>query len=168
MLVSCAWIGSSYHRDDWPHWIDADHDCQETRTELLIATSNTPVTFKDKDHCLVFSGLWLVPYTGEKSEHASDLEIDHLVPLSHAHKNGGAGWTREQKKQFANDFENLVVADPLTNQNKSDQAPNEWMPPSKDYWCEYLTRWKRVKTKYGLTASIAEDEFIQNTMKNCH
>ena len=47
-----------YNRKDWPHWIDADGDCQNTRQELLIATSKKPVQFKDSKHCTVIYGEW--------------------------------------------------------------------------------------------------------------
>ena len=37
---------SEYDRADWPHWIDDDSDCQNTRHEMLISTSNIAVMFK--------------------------------------------------------------------------------------------------------------------------
>ena len=36
-----------YNRKDWPHWIDEDGDCQNTRQENLIATSKVAVQFKN-------------------------------------------------------------------------------------------------------------------------
>lgn len=71
-----------YNRKDWPHWVDADGDCQNTRQEILIASSRRPVQFKNSKHCTVVSGEWVGAYTGKVFTKASDvlssiLAIDH-------------------------------------------------------------------------------------------
>ncbi len=139
-----------YNRKDWPHWVDEDGDCQNTRQELLIATSKVSVQFTNSKRCTVRHGQWHDVYTGQIFTEASDIDIDHIVPLAHAHRHGADQWTKAQRREFANDYENLLVVDDSTNQSKSDQAPHEWLPPQKSYWCEYGKRWERVKNKYGL------------------
>ncbi|WP_020411235.1 MULTISPECIES: hypothetical protein [Microbulbifer] len=39
---------------------------------------------------MVDTGLWLDPYTGNFYTLASDLDVEHIVPLSWAHEHGGA------------------------------------------------------------------------------
>jgi hypothetical protein len=158
---------SLYNRKDWPHWIDSDYDCQNTRQELLIATSTSSVTFTKQKGCTVKAGQWYGVYTGQTFTLASDVDIDHVVPLAHAHRSGGYAWTRNQRRAFANDPLNLLAVDDSTNQAKSDKAPHEWMPPRKDYWCEYVDRWQRVKEKYGLSYTVAEHEKISGVVKYC-
>ena len=156
-----------YQRKDWPHWIDADKDCQNTRQELLIATSRVPVQFKDARRCTVKTGLWIGPYTGKKFTKASDVDIDHIVPLAHAHRHGADKWTRTQRRTFANDFDNLLVVDDATNQAKSDKAPHEWLPPNKAFWCEYSRRWQYVKDKYRLLYSKPEHAILKQLAAGC-
>ena len=106
-----------YNRKDWPHWIDADGGYQNTRQELLIATSTHHTQFKNNKRCTVRYGHWYGVYTGQAFNKASDLDIDHVVPLAHAHRHGAADWTRAQRRAFANDYENLLVVDDSVNQS---------------------------------------------------
>ena len=92
---------SSYNRKDRPHWIDADGDCQNTRQEMLIASSRMPVKFKDSRNCTVVSGEWFGVYTGKTFTKASDVDVDHIVPLAHAHRHGADKWTCDQCRMFA-------------------------------------------------------------------
>ena len=69
---------------------------------------------------------------------------------------GGANWSREQKRRFANDLDNLIAVDDRTNQEKGDKGPVRWKPPQESYWCEYARRWRLVKSKYGLEVSKRE------------
>ncbi|MEK9669056.1 MAG: hypothetical protein VW701_18050 [Deltaproteobacteria bacterium] len=54
-----------YERTAWKHWIDADRDCQNTRHEVLIEESLTPVTFKTDKRCRVASGNWLGAHSSD-------------------------------------------------------------------------------------------------------
>lgn len=156
-----------YKRKDWPHWIDSDGDCQNTRHELLIATSAIPVKFKDSRRCTVTYGQWLGVYTGKIFTKASSVDIDHIVPLAHAHRHGAANWTKAQRREFANDYDNLVVVSDKVNQAKSDKAPHEWLPPRQAYWCEYGIRWKYIKQKYRLLSTKQEQYALNSLAKTC-
>lgn len=157
----------SYNRKDWPHWVDEDGDCQNTRQELLIAFSTAPVSFKDHRKCTVRQGQWYGIYTVKTFTNAADLDIDHIVPLAHAHRHGAATWTRAQRRAFANDPVNLLVVDDSTNQSKSDKAPHEWLPPKQEYWCEYVDKWMLVKAKYDLSFSGEEREVLAGLKRDC-
>ncbi|MXS83764.1 HNH endonuclease [Nitrosomonas oligotropha] len=156
-----------YNRKDWPHWIDADGDCQNTRQEMLIAASRMPVQFKNSKHCTVVKGEWVGAYTGKVFTKASDVDIDHIVPLAHAHQHGAGKWSRKQRREFANDSENLIVVSDSVNQSKSDKAPHEWLPPRKDYWCEYGRRWTSIKEKYRLWFSSRELKTLRMLAETC-
>ncbi|SOD18521.1 HNH endonuclease family protein [Nitrosomonas ureae] len=156
-----------YNREDWGGWIDVDGDCQDTRQELLIASSKIPVKFKDSKECAVIYGEWYGAYTGSTLTKASDLDIDHIVPLAHAHRHGAENWTKELREFFANDFENLIAVSNSANRSKSDKAPHEWLPPLKSYWCEYGKRWERVKEKYQLWYSEQERIILNQLAETC-
>lgn len=148
VFTTCATAGD-YNRKDWGRWIDQDKDCQNTRHEILIKYSMTKVKL-DENNCNVKSGLWICPYTGRKFTNPSDIDIDHIVPLSHAHRHGAENWTKQQRKQFANDPLNLIAVHDKANRQKSDKPPSEWMPKNKLFHDEYQKRWMQITGKYDL------------------
>lgn len=156
-----------YDRKDWPHWIDADRDCQDTRAEVLIATSQAPVRYRNEKRCSVIAGRWLDPYSGKTWTAASDLDIDHVVPLKWAHTHGGAQWTKTQKRKFANDPTNLIAAEDNLNQAKSDKGPADWMPPNHAYRCEYLERFTAVVAEYQLQLLHSEKRIMERMSAAC-
>ena len=159
-------VGSfAYNRKDWPHWVDADNDCQDARAEILIRDSKSGVRFKRNKPCNVSWGEWIDPYTGKKFYKASDIDIDHIVPLAHAHEVGGKLWSREQKRAFANDFENLLAVEDNANQSKGAQPPQDWMPHAKSYHCKYVKKWRYIKNKYALDESVVERAFLNNVIR---
>ena len=151
-----------YKREDWPHWTDMDNDCQDTRAEILQRDNVGTIKWKRNKPCNVSWGKWVCPYTGKTFEKASDVGIDHIVPLSHAHKTGAANWSWEKKRAFVNDPMNLLVVDDSAKQEKGDKAPYEWKPRLKSYWPEYARKWRAVKKKYGLKISEAEEIVLRS------
>ncbi|EQC47553.1 HNH endonuclease [Bacteriovorax sp. Seq25_V] len=139
----------SYSRDLFGGWIDSDSDCQDTRAEILISRSLEKV-FLDKKGCNVTEGLWNDFYYDEILTKASEIDIDHVVPLKEAHERVDKKWSREQRVKFANDPENLVITNLSYNRQKGSKSPLEWLPVNKAYACKYVTRWIYIKNKYAI------------------
>ena len=129
-------------------WADLDHDCQNSRMEVLIAQSTGPVHFADAGKCRVTLGRWISPYTGEVIRDASQIDIDHVVPLKWAWDHNANQWSMEKREQFANDPANLLSVEASLNRQKGAQGPVEWLPPENQ--CEYVLRFLRVLKKYQL------------------
>ncbi|NMM33673.1 MAG: DUF1524 domain-containing protein, partial [Phycicoccus sp.] len=157
-----------YNRDDWPHWSDADADCQNTRTEVLIRSSSPAATLS-ADTCTVTAGSWTDPYTGQPWTLPSDLQIDHVIPLHNAHMSGGWAWTTTQKTAFANDLNNpeLEATAGSVNNAKSDSGPETWKPPLTSNWCQYATNWATVKKAYALTVTQDEYNALAQMLSTC-
>jgi len=157
--------GTVYKRSEWKHWIDADKDCQDTRQEVLIAESLIPVTM-DNRNCKVTRGRWFCVYTGKFYSDPKILDIDHLIPLKHAHISGGSQWSKERKKEYANYLKNprnLIAVYRGANRSKGARAPHKWMPTFKPYICSYLQDWVMIKHEWNILTSILEQEFIEKT-----
>lgn len=159
-----------YHRRDWHHWIDADHDCQDTRQEVLITESEVPVEFTDERNCKVKRGRWTCPYTGRVVTDPAELDIDHLIPLENANATGGWRWSRAKKEAFANDLEHpeaLVAVVASANRQKGSKGPDEWLPSSRTFVCDYLHDWVAIKARWALSMDVSEQRAIRDVLGRC-
>ena len=160
---------NTYDRDEWDHWVDDDRDCENARAEVLIAESRRSVTYR-ANGCTVDTGLWVGPWGGRTFTQASQVDIDHHVPLYNAHISGGHAWNRNRKRAYAND---LALASALqatengVNRAKGAGAPDEWKPPVQASWCRYAQDWVEVKHKYSLLVTQAEKSALSSMLDTC-
>ena len=154
-----------YNRDDWGSWIDEDGDGLNTRHEVLAEESLIkPVISNNK----VIKGKWFDKYTGKYFTNPSDLDIDHLVTLKNAHISGASNWSKKKKNRYYNylKYDNhLIAVSKSANRNKSDKSPVNWLPTNKEYQCEYVREWFKIKTAWGLTIEEGFDEVSNRVCK---
>lgn len=156
-LETAADSTATYDRDLFKHWVDADGDGCDTREEVLIAESVTPVV-KDAS-CTITSGKWESWYDGATWTAPGDVDIDHLVALGEAWKSGAADWTADRREAYANDLgldTHLEAVTDNVNQSKGDRDPTVWMPPVASVDCRYATDWVLAKYRWDLTVDAAE------------
>ena len=159
-----------YNREEWNSWIDEDEDCQNTRHEVLQLESFVSVLFSSDNTCYVQSGKWFDPYNGEYIYFASDLDIDHFVPLYNAHISGGWQWSEEKKTEFANNITDpdiLISVKNSSNREKSASSPDEWKPANEFYWCEYAYDWIRIKHEWNLSVTNSEWNALLSMLTTC-
>ncbi|MGA4842274.1 HNH endonuclease family protein [Streptomyces sp. G45] len=159
--------GSSdgYSRDKFPHWITQSGACN-TR-EVVLKRDGTNV--QQDSSCAAVSGTWKSAYDNATWTQASDLDIDHVVPLSEAWKSGASSWTTSRRQSFANDLSEpqLIAVTDNVNQAKGDKDPAEWMPPLASYHCFYARMWVDVKHSYGLSVDSAEKSKLTSVLNGC-
>jgi hypothetical protein len=156
---------TGYARDLFPTWDTISGTCN-TREWILKRDGSNVVT---DSACAATSGSWYSPYDGATWTAASDLDIDHLVPLAEAWDSGASKWTTTQRQGFANDVTRpqlLAVTDNV-NQAKGDQDPATWMPSRTAYRCTYVRAWVQVKYYYDLSVDSAEKSALTNYLAGC-
>ncbi|MEU4250988.1 HNH endonuclease family protein [Amycolatopsis sp. NPDC026612] len=156
---------TGYSRDKFPHWIDQGGSCN-TREVVLKRDGTSVVT---DSACAATSGKWFSPYDGATWTAASDVDIDHVVPLADAWRTGASSWTTAQRQAYANDLTDpqLIAVTDNVNQEKGDKSPDAWKPPLVSYWCTYAKMWVAVKAKFKLTINSAEKTALTDMLNRC-
>jgi len=165
---------TGYERDAFGYaWMDsadgvplARNGC-DTRNDLLKLHGRN-VQFRAGSDCVVVSMNLYDPYTGKdiawKKSKATEVQIDHVVPLSYSWQMGAARWPENKRKQLANDVLNLLPVEGRANSAKGDSGPASWLPPSKKIRCSYAVRFAQVADKYELPVTTADKAMM---LKQC-
>ncbi len=156
---------TGYDRNLFPHWITISGTCN-TRETVLKRDGENVVTGAD---CFPTSGTWASPYDGATWTDASDLDIDHMVPLPNAWKSGANTWTTARRTAFANDLTNpqLVAVTDNVAQAKGDKSPDRWKPPLPSAHCWYARAWVRVKHAWDLNITGPEKSALTSMLNTC-
>lgn len=157
---------SGYSRDLFTHWVDADGDGCDTRDEVLLAEAEEAPSVGSG--CSLSGGRWFSYYDGVSQTSASDLDIDHMVPLAEAWDSGAGSWSAATREAYANDLgdhRTLVGVTAGENRSKSDQDVAEWLPAQQQ--CRYLREFVAVKLRWGLSVDSAEKSAMSSLAAGC-
>lgn len=165
---------TGYDRDEFgQRWADTDRNGCDQRNDVLRRDLHHVVTRAGSKGCVVLSGTLADPFTGKTIEFSrgnttsTAVHVDHVVALSDAWQKGAQQWDAEKRKEFANDFLNLVAVDGPTNMSKGDGDTATWLPPNKEYRCAYVARQVSVKRDYELWVTPAELEAMIRVLSTC-
>jgi hypothetical protein len=161
---------SGYVREQFGQpWFDTDRNGCDTRNDIL----RRDLVDRDmKNACKVLAGTRNPdPYTGKTIRFviggASEIDIDHVVPLSDAWQKGAATWAPGKRLAFANDPLNLLAVDAGANRSKGGGDVATWLPPNKSYRCAYVARVASVKAKYRVWVTPAERDAMVRVLSKC-
>jgi hypothetical protein len=165
---------TGYDRDEFGYaWMDtadgvplARNGC-DTRNDL-IRRDGQKLRFRTGSNCVVIAMTLHDPYTGTtiewRKQQASEVQIDHVVPLSYSWQLGSSRWPESKREQFANDVLNLIPVEGRANSSKGDSGPASWLPPNKRIRCAYAVRFAQVALKYDLAVTTADKAMM---LKQC-
>ncbi|MEU6666599.1 HNH endonuclease family protein [Streptomyces sp. NPDC046727] len=169
-LPVAAEVREGYQRTSFKHWNagqDPTDGCN-TRAEVLLSEAVDPPEILPG--CKLSGGRWWSYYDSKWITSASALDVDHMVPLAEAWDSGASQWTAARREAYANDLDaptSLVAVSAASNRSKADQDPAEWLPPTVEVTCRYVSEWVGTKLRWGLTADATELEALDQLAEAC-
>ena len=162
---------TGYDRDEFGSgWSDPDGNGCDTRNDIL---ARDLVDTRMRDDCIVESGLLLDPYSGDVIEFtrgqdtSAEVQIDHVVSLSNAWQTGAQYWDDDRREVFANDPANLLAVGGALNQQKGAGDAATWLPPQKEFRCEFVAIQVLVKSTHGLWVTAPEKAAMERHLADC-
>jgi hypothetical protein len=156
---------TGYSRDLFPHWITISGACNTRETVLRRDGTNVVVN----SSCAATSGSWFSAYDGVTETAASDIDIDHVVPLAEAWRSGASSWSTSRRQDFANSLSTpqLIAVTDNSNQTKGDRDPASWRPSRTSFHCTYARMWIGAKYSWGLSLQSSEKSALQSMLNTC-
>ncbi|PZR52946.1 deoxyribonuclease [Xylanimonas oleitrophica] len=165
---------TGYSRDHFgPAWADTDRNGCDQRNDVLRRDLADFTTRPGSKGCVVLTGTFHDPYSGEtiafqRGQDTSALvQIDHVVALSDAWQKGAQQWDAGKRREFANDPLNLLASKGSLNQQKGDGDTATWLPPNRAFRCAYVARQVSVKVSYALWVTAAERDAMTEVLSGC-
>lgn len=162
-----------YDRSEFgPAWEDVDGNGCDTRNDVLARDLDN-IRYRKGSRCVIQTGTLHDPYVGvtmpfQRGDATSPLvQIDHVVALGDAWRAGAWEWSAAERVRFANDPENLLAVEGQANQDKEASRADQWMPPNRDYHCEYVARQIAVKHAWGLSVIERERQAMLEALDTC-
>ena len=165
--------GVAYDRaaDFGPAWADVDHNGCDTRNDMLRRDLTHIAIRKGTHDCVVIAGRYDEPYTGAdmtfSKARASEIQIDHLVPLHAAWMLGAFRWSPELRLVYANDPMVLISSSGPANQEKGDRLADAWKPSNRGAWCTYAVNTVAIHHKYVLPVTSSERSALKRMLATC-
>jgi hypothetical protein len=145
-----------FDRKEWGVW-KTYKGCLTVREKILIDYSLKPVKM-DSKKCQIISGEWRSIWENKTYTNPKQIDIDHTVPLSWAWRHGADKWIRQQKINYANNYQEknyLLPLSAIANRTKSDKGPDEWLPETNR--CAYINIFMDIVDKNRLKLSEKEN-----------
>lgn len=160
-----------YKRDEhFGGWLNDPNDdtCLNTRGKVLVRDSLSQVKYATSG-CSIYAGEWADPYTDRVYSYAKEVQIDHVVALKNAYMTGAHEWDFLKRCLYANYMGNkfhLLPVDGPENLRKSDHTPSGYVPPNKEFTCEFVKTWLNIKVIWSLRITPQEAEAIQKIVND--
>jgi Protein of unknown function (DUF1524) len=153
-----------------PAWADVNHNGCDTRNDIL---RRDLVGNAYSGSCTVLSGTLHDPYTARTIAFrrgvgtSTVVQIDHVVALGDAWQTGAQQLSAATRLAFANDPLELLAVYGPANQQKGDADAASWLPPNKQFRCQYVARQVAVKLRYHLWTTAAERAAMARVLSSC-
>ena len=174
LVIADGYGAPDYDRDLFgQRWADVDRNGCDTRNDMLARDLADPSFKPGTRDCKVLTGTLTDPYSGASIEFVNGpdtsprVQIDHIVALAWAWRQGAHEWSPEQRETFANDPRNLRASGEATNQAKSDSGPSRWLPPAPELQCRFVMEWTTVVVDYNLSINIDDRDAAQRVLTSC-
>jgi Protein of unknown function (DUF1524) len=159
---------------DWMRMSAPYNRCFNVRDQVLSDESRRRLRVKRPSgtgwRCTITAGLWNDPYTGKRFTNPKHLDVDHVVPLKEAHQSGAHRWSRDRRREYANELrdpKHLLAVSLAENRRKGDRDPPNYMPRNTAFHCRYLEYWIAIKRRWNLSMDRVEAAFIRRRLAAC-